>query len=227
MEVFIFRGREEFEKGFGVLAGVDDAEGMGGGGEFGGDGLVAEGAAIGDIYAGEVGKESFGILDDFTGVWEADGEVGGFGDGGLGGGAEDGGGVVAGGEFFEDAEAGFEVVDGEALGFVEDDDGVGDVVEFAGAGGFAGVEGFVELDGGGDDDGGVPVFSGEPGGGGLAFFLIGGEVGVVFDEGCFAKRGEEVAEDGGVLLDDGGEGDYVDDAPLVVGDRVAEGETEG
>lgn len=123
--------REKFEEGAGVFAGIDDAESLGGGSDFRGNRLIGEGATVGDIDSGEVGEEGFGVLDDFRGVGEADGEVFRSGDGGLGGGAENGGGVVMGGEFFEDAEARFQVVDGEALGFIKDDDGVGDVVEFA------------------------------------------------------------------------------------------------
>ena len=77
-------------------------------------------------------------------------------------------------------------MDREALGFIQNDDGVGDVVEFSGAGSLCRKERFVELDGGGDDDGCVPVFGGESGSGGLVFFLLGCEIGVMFDDDVFA-----------------------------------------
>ena len=81
--------------------------------------------------------------------------------------------MVAGGEFFEDSEARLEVVDGEALSFVEDDDGVCDVVKFSRTRGFCSKQGFIELNGCSDDDGCVPVFGGETGGCGLIFFMLG------------------------------------------------------
>ena len=65
------------------------------------------------------------------------------------------------------------------MGFIEDDDGAGDAVEFATAGGAVGVEGFEKLDVGGDDDAGIPVFGSEAVGGG---FVLGVwvEIGVMF-----------------------------------------------
>ena len=55
-----------------------------------------------------------------------------MGDGGLGCGTQNRGGVVVAREFFERSEARLEVADREALGFVENDNGVGNVVKFAG-----------------------------------------------------------------------------------------------
>lgn len=71
------------------------------------------------------------------------------------------------------------------------------------------MEGFVELDGSGDDDGGVPIFGGETAGGAFFFWC---KVAVVFKDDIFAEWGEDILEDGGVLLDDGGKRDDVDDA---------------
>ena len=95
-------------------------------------------------------------------------------------------------------------------------------MEFAAARGARGEERLEELDVGGDDQRGIPVFDGELAGRGVAVgrWL---EVAVVFEEGVVA---EGVAEDLGVLLDDAGKGDRVDDAAQVVADRVAQGEGE-
>ena len=88
------RGRKEFEEFSGVFAGVDNAEGLRCGGEFGSKGLIGEIASIGDINSGKICEELLSVLDDFLGIREADGEVVRLGYGGLGGGAEDRGSVV-------------------------------------------------------------------------------------------------------------------------------------
>ena len=73
---------------------------------------------------------------------------------------------------------------------------------------------------GGNDDGGVPVFGGKAGGCRLVFFLIGGKVGVVFDYGILTEGSKDLAEDGGVLLNNGGKRNDVDDAVLTVSNGV-------
>ena len=144
----------------------------------------------------------------------------------MGGGAEDDGAAVVGDEAAEELGAGGEELFGEFLGFVEDDDAAGDVVEFAAAGGLCGKEGFEELDVGGDDEGDAgPVF-GElaEGVGDFVFAFAPFGLGVVLEDVPFA---EDVGEGLGGLLDDGGIGDGVDDFALAVGDGVLEGEAEG
>ena len=98
-------------------------------------------------------------------------------------------------------------------------------MQFAAARGAVGKEAFKELDGGGDDDGRVPVFTGVAqfvaGVAVLQFAVIEGAV--LFQHRRFAERAEGVAEGGGVLLNDAGKGDDVDDAPLSVLARVFEG----
>ena len=131
----------------------------------------------------------------------------------------------------EELGTGGEELFGEFLGFVEDDDAVGDVVEFAATGRLGGVEGLEELDVGGDDDRDVgPVF-GElsKGNGDFVFLLAPFGLGVMFEDVVsvailFIKDSREGVSG---LLDDGGIGDGVDDFVLAVGDGVFEGEAKG
>ena len=63
-------------------------------------------------------------------------------------------------QFFDGLHDGQQQIERQHLRFVEDDDAVRDVVQFAAARGAVGKEAFEELYGGGDDDGRVPVFCG-------------------------------------------------------------------
>lgn len=135
-------------------------------------------------------------------------------------GDEDGGGVVV--DELEVAGGGLEAEVEEVAGVVkaageviEDDAGTRDAVEFAAAGSAVGVEGLEELDVGGDDDAGVPVFGGEAVSRGLVF-RVGIEIRVVLENDVGTESGERFAEDAGVLLDDGGEGDDVDDGYFLI-----------
>ena len=106
-------------------------------------------------------------------------------------------------------------IERQHLRFVEDDDGACDVVQFAAARGAVGKEGFEELHGGGHDNRRVPVFRGK------AQFVFGGlilqfavvEGAVVFQYGLFAQFAKGFAEFGGILFDDAGERNDVNDAP--------------
>lgn len=205
----------------GVLAGVDDAEGA----LFLGD-AVGE---IGPLHAAEevvvdaaeCGVEAVDVGGELGGAGEAEG-----GEVGLGGGAEDDGAAVVGDEAAEELGAGGEELFGEFLGFVEDDDAVDDVVEFAAAGGLCGKEGFEELDVGGDDNGdSVPVL-GEltERVGDFVFVFAPFGLGVVLEDVVCA---EYIGEGLGGLLNDGGIRDGVDDLLFVVGNGMLEGEAEG
>ena len=219
----------------GVAAGIDDAERLRLRGEKGGESGVGKRSAseVGDAHAGERGEKLNAVRNDFANVAEAAFEISAVLDGGLGGGAKDNrGGVVgvpagiAAREFLQRAEAGLEQGERERLGFVEDDDAAGKAVKFAAAAGLGGVERLEELNVGGDDDSRVPVFRSETRGGGDVV-LVGVEIGVVLDHDIVAEGGKDLAEDGGVLLDDTGEREDVDDAVEAVAQGVIEGEGEG
>ena len=70
--------------------------------------------------------------------------------------------------FFDGLHDGQQKIERQHLRFVEDDDAVRDVVQFAAARGAVGKEGFEELHGGGHDNRRVPVFRGK------AQFVFGG-----------------------------------------------------
>ena len=114
---------------------------------------------------------------------------------------------------------------GERLDFVEDHDAAGGAVELAAGVGAVGEERFEEADVGSDDEGGVPVFEGEAV---VLGFVLWVEFGVVFQDDVAAnflgERCKDGAEDVGVLLDDAGEGDDEDDAPVAVFQSVAQSE---
>ena len=120
-----------------------------------------------------------------------------------------------------ECEAGFEVFGGQGLGFVKDDDGVGNIVQLAAAFVFGGEEGFKELYVGGDDQGGIPVFGQKSVGFAVVFLR---EVAVVLEHAIFSQN---LAEDACGLVDDAGVGDDVDDALFAVETGVFQSETEG
>ena len=205
----------------GVSAGVDDAEGA----LFLGDAVGEVGpfhaAEEVVVHAAEGGVEAVDVGGELGGAGEAEG-----GEVGLGGGAEDDGAAVVRDEAAEELGTGGEELFGELLGFVEDDDAVGDVVEFTAARGLSGVKGFEELDVGGDDNGdSVPVL-GEltERVGNFVFVFAPSGLGVMLEDVVCA---EDIGEGLGGLLDDGGIGDGVDDFTLVVGFGVLKGEAEG
>ena len=171
MEVGGVFGVEEVEDAGGVGFGVEDGEGTGVLSEVVGEFVVREWLVFeGDIGSFEGVEEGTGVGDYF--VFRGDGEgysIEGLGEvaglvgretaeGGLGCGAENNCAVGGCGELFEKIEAGGEMVGGEGLGFIENDDGAGKVVELAAARGFLMGEGFKELNVGGDNEGSVPVF---------------------------------------------------------------------
>lgn len=209
-----------------MATGVDDDQGLRVFCEKGGKcGVVGFGGKSLCMDTLERGVEGFGVGDDFNGRVEADFEVLVFVNGRLGGGAEYDGCSVVGVEFLEAAEAGGEEFDWQGLGFVEDDYRAGDAVKFAAAGCAVGVKGFEELDVSGDDDACVPIFGGKPIGCGFVL-RIGVEVRMMLEHYVGTEGGECFAENGGVLLDDGGERDDVDDAAEIVDACVLEGEGE-
>ena len=147
----------------------------------------------------------------------------------LGGRAEDGRGVVMLDELGNGADAGGKVVAWESLRLVEDDDAVGDVVEFAAAAAAVGVERLEELHRRRHHDGGVPVFAGQHlavlGGGQVVLLnslVLGvGEVG----QNIFCAQ--QAREDGGGLVDDGHIRDDVDDPLHLLGGGVLQRKGEG
>ena len=136
----------------------------------------------------------------------------------LGGGAHDDAAAVVLRQFFDSLHDGQQQIERQHLRFVEDDDGACDAVQLAAARGAVSKEGFEELHGGGHDNRRVPVFRGK------AQFVFGGlilqfaviEGAVVFQHGLLAQFAKGFAELGGVLFDDAGEGDDVDDAAQAV-----------
>ncbi|EKX93858.1 hypothetical protein HMPREF9996_02141 [Aggregatibacter actinomycetemcomitans Y4] len=199
----------------GVAAVVDNNEHLRVFGKFGeqvGVGLCA------DVLHGgtaQSGKKCGWFWGDFAHVFKAAIKAV-FGlHGRLGSGAHHDGATVGLRQFFNRLHDGQQKRRRQHLRFVEDDDGACDVVQFAAARGAVGKEGFEELHGGADDDGHVPVF------GGAAQFVFGVNVlqlavvkgAVVFQHGGFAPFAEGFAELGGVLFDDAGKRDDVDDAP--------------
>lgn len=125
----------------------------------------------------------------------------------MSGGAKEDGTAVGADEFAEGFDAGAEKIGREHLGFIENNDAARDVMEFATGGGTRGEKGLEELNVGGDDERGVPIFGGEVGPG---VFPLRIDVTMMLEHGASAKS---LAEDISVLLDDGGVGDDVDDAP--------------
>ena len=107
-------------------------------------------------------------------------------------------------------------VHGQHLRLVKDDHAVGDVVQLAALGGAVGMDGFKELHRRGHDHRRIPVLAGQA----LAALfttclLIGIEncAAVVLEDVVLP---EDVPEYEGVLFDDGGVGNHIDDAPHVV-----------
>ena len=147
----------------------------------------------------------------------------------LGGRAEDGCGVVMLDELGDGADAGGKVVAREGLGFVEDDDAVGDVVELAAAAAAVGVERLEELHRRRHHDGGVPVFAGQHlavlGGGQIV--LLDGLVLGVGEVGQNIFCTQQAREDGGGLVDDGHIRDDVDDPLHLLGGGVLQRKGEG
>ena len=126
-------------------------------------------------------------------------------------------------------DAGGKVVAREGLRLVEDDDAVGDVVEFAAAAAAVGVERLEELHRRRHHNGGVPVFTGQHlavlGGGQVVLLnslVLGvGEVG----QNIFCAQ--QAREDGGGLVDDGHIRDDVDDPLHLLGGGVLQRKGEG
>ena len=201
----------------GVAAVVDDDEYLRVFAEFGEQVGVALLPNMLHGGAAQLREEGFWFRRDFAHVFKAAIEAVCRLHGGLGSGAHHDAAAVVLRQFFDGLHDGQEEIGRQHLRFVKDDDATGDVVQFAAARGAVGKEGFEELHGGSDDDRRVPVFRG------AAQFVFAVLVfqfavveGAVVFQNRFVKRGEGFAELGGVLFDDAGEGDDVDDAAQVV-----------
>ena len=112
--------------------------------------------------------------------------------------------------------AGQQGLHGQHLRLVKDDYAVGDVVQLPALGGAVGIDGFKELHSGGHNHRRVPVFGGKARAALFAVHLlvrIENRAAVVLDDVVLPQY---APKDEGVLLDDGGVGDHVDDAPHAV-----------
>ena len=146
----------------------------------------------------------------------------------LRGGAEHCGDAVRLHQLADGLHTGQQKADGQGLGFVKDHDAVGDIVQFAAAGGPVAVEGLEKLHGRGDDHRRIPIFRCE------GFAVKRGidhiaadsvvRAGVVFQD-VFVPQ--DVPECIGGLVDDGSVGDHIDDPGLVVGHGVGERKGQG
>jgi hypothetical protein len=131
-------------------------------------------------------------------------------------------------EAIEATEDGMKKSGRESLDFIVDDDRTGDAVEFSAGRGAVGVKRFKELDIGGDDDGCVPVFAGKTVEVLLVVFRAGFglELRVVLENNFapdfFGENGKRGAENIGVLADDRGERNDIDDAAMALKMGVAE-----
>ena len=213
----------------GVAAVIDDNEHLRVFGKFGEQVGVGLRADVLHGGAAQLREEGFRFGRDFAHVFKAAIEAV-FGlHGRLGGGAHDDAATVVLRQFFDGLHDGQQKIEWQHLRFVEDDDGACDVVQLAAARGAVGKEGFEELHGGGHDNRRIPVFRGK------AQFVFGGlilqfavvESAVVFQHGLFAQFAKGFAKFGGILFDDAGERDDVNDAPHVVLFGVFQSERHG
>ena len=152
---------------------------------------------------------------------------------GLGCRAKDGTNTVVGHQLPDRRQAGLEIPERQHLCFVEDDHALGDVVNLAAARGLMRIERLEELHIGGDHDRNIPILRGQ-----LQFDrhvighvtgrvtlsvpeLLPVEVSMVLEHILLA---EDILENRGVLLDDAGVGDDVNDAMESMSDGVVKRE---
>ncbi len=107
----------------------------------------------------------------------------------------------------------------QLLRLIQNDDAVSEVVQFSTTAWPCGMERFEQLHIGGDDDRRIPVFTCQPGAGIITVIKIT----VVLNNRLFPKR---LTEHGGVLLDNAGVGNSVNNAFFAVTQGVVERKAE-